>query len=131
MKKHTLFLTGMLAVALVLGLVLAGCEDATNSSGNNTPNVETFANPFTGTSWSKSSGTPTIDISFDNSTTYSLYVEPSFDGKFEGQTDNGPYLMSATNTAFLSSGGTVTIATATATQMSFVRDGKTYTLTKK
>jgi hypothetical protein len=33
MKKHILFLTGMLAVALAFGLVLAGCEDATQSTG--------------------------------------------------------------------------------------------------
>jgi uncharacterized lipoprotein YbaY len=29
MKKHILFLTGMLAAALTFGLILAGCEDAT------------------------------------------------------------------------------------------------------
>jgi hypothetical protein len=33
MKKHTLFFTGMLAVALAFGLVLVGCEDANSGGG--------------------------------------------------------------------------------------------------
>jgi hypothetical protein len=32
-EKNTLFFTGMLAVALVFGLALAGCENATSGGG--------------------------------------------------------------------------------------------------
>jgi hypothetical protein len=49
MQKRKLFTAGVLVLSLVLGLVLAGCDnpanDDTNNNGNNSGNS---ANPFTG-----------------------------------------------------------------------------------
>jgi hypothetical protein len=64
MKKNKLFVPGMLTLALVFGMIFAGCE---NPDGGDNRSSKSGDNPLAGTEWSRNTN-PNAHLIFDEDT---------------------------------------------------------------
>jgi hypothetical protein len=64
MKKNRFFVLGMLALALLFGVIFTGCESP--SGGDNGSNMD-GSNPLAGTEWSRNAK-PDVHLIFDEDT---------------------------------------------------------------